>query len=190
MGFKILSEVPPDVLRQIRQSKIERHEGGHVQRMTKMLLSLEEIYVDKIGTQLGHALQSGTHAVRSNASDEMVLCALFHDIGKAIQDPNHAAIAAEMLKPFVSFEAYEIVRTHTYFQRYFINKAHGTEHNLRDEYAHQPWYGLALKFNDWDAMSFDIDAKPLPVEYFLPLMEKFFGKYPSKNTADKSKDYP
>lgn len=66
--------------------------------------------------QLEHSLQTATRAERAGASEEMIVASLCHDIGKAVSEVNHAAISAEILRPFVSTETYEIIRTHQDFQ--------------------------------------------------------------------------
>ena len=50
-------------------------------------------------------------AERDGAEPEVVrpLC---HDIGKAVRAPNHPAIAAEILRPYVSDDVYDMIRTH------------------------------------------------------------------------------
>ena len=55
-------------------------------------------------------------ARRAGADDEMVLISLIHDIGKVISVMNHGQIAAEIIKPYVSDEAYHTIRTHQDFQ--------------------------------------------------------------------------
>src|SRR5262245_14299177 len=70
--------------------------------MIKVLLRQLEEHVDGFPVnQLEHSLQTATRALRSGASEEIIVLALCHDIGKAISDPNHGAIHAEMLKPYV-----------------------------------------------------------------------------------------
>ena len=46
----------------------------------------------------------------------MVVASLCHDIGKTFSNMNHPAIAAEMLRPWVSDEAYWVVKYHQDFQ--------------------------------------------------------------------------
>src|SRR5262245_19764632 len=67
-------------------------------------------------SQLHHALQTATMARRDNASDELVLAALCHDIGKAISIPNHAEISASIIRKYVSEPVHQIVLTHQDFQ--------------------------------------------------------------------------
>ena len=75
-----------------------------------MLRSLEDVYAGFGVSQLHHALQTATMAKRANAADEMVLAALCHDIGKVVSIPNHSEISAEIVRPYVSEEAYQVVR--------------------------------------------------------------------------------
>ena len=63
------------------------------------LSRLEAIDVGFAANQLTHSLMAATLARRSGASDEEVVAALTHDLGKLFSIPNHGPIAAEMLKP-------------------------------------------------------------------------------------------
>ena len=54
--------------------------------------------------QLAHSVQTATRAERAGASEEMIVASLCHDIGKTISDVNHAAISAEILRPYVATE--------------------------------------------------------------------------------------
>src|ERR1051325_10365271 len=86
-------------------------------QIIKALLAQLEAQVDGFAVnQLVHGLQTATRAERAGASEEVIVAALCHDIGKAISVENHPAIAAEILKPYVARETYEIIRTHQDFQ--------------------------------------------------------------------------
>lgn len=142
-----------------------------------MLLQLEE-QVDGFETnQLVHALQTATRAVRDGADEELIVAALCHDIGKVISVVNHPAIAAEILKPYVSRETYEIIRTHQDFQGRHYYALMGKDANARDQYRNEPWYALAERFTDeWDQASFDPHYDTLPLEYFEPMINRVFSK--------------
>lgn len=76
------------------------------ERIRAMLLQLQE-QVGGLGVnQLQHSLQTATRALRAGASEELIVAALCHDLGTAISLENHSAIAAEILKPYVSLEVY------------------------------------------------------------------------------------
>lgn len=143
-----------------------------------MLRSLEGVYVGFQVDQLHHALQTACMAEKANASDEMVLASLCHDMGKAVSIANHGAIAAEMLKPYVSDDTYQIIRTHQDFQGRHYYEYFGKSATLRDQYADEPWYALAEQFTDeWDQAAFDPAFKVKPLEEFEPLIKQFFGKF-------------
>src|SRR3954465_648770 len=81
-----------------------------------MLRSLADITDGFATDQLTHCLQTATRAERAGADPEGVVASLCHDIGKAISVPNHPAIAAEILKPYVRDEVYSMIRAHQDFQ--------------------------------------------------------------------------
>lgn len=127
--------------------------------------------------QLHHALQTATRAERAGAPEELIVAALCHDIGKVISVVNHPAIAAEMLRPYVSHETYEIIRTHQDFQGKHYYALMGKDPNARLKYAREPWYALAVKFtDDWDQASFDPDYDTLPLAHFEPMIDRVFSK--------------
>lgn len=146
--------------------------------LIKSMLRQLEAQVDGFETnQLVHALQTATRAVRDNASEELVVAALCHDIGKVISVINHPAIAAEILKPYVTRATYEIIRTHQDFQGRHYYALMGMNPNARQQYQDQPWYALAETFTDeWDQRSFDPHYDTLPFEYFEPMIDRLFSK--------------
>ena len=54
-------------------------------------------------------------AEQAGADPDMVVAGLCHDMGKIISNANHPAIAAEMIRPWVSEEAYWVVKVHQDF---------------------------------------------------------------------------
>ncbi|MET0387972.1 MAG: HD domain-containing protein [Polyangiales bacterium] len=148
-------------------------------RVLDMLKSFEGVKLGFGVDQLHHMLQTATMAKRANASDELVLCALVHDIGKYISVANHGAIAAELLKPYVSRDAYHIVRTHQDFQGKHYYEYFGMATDLRERHRNEPWFEAARVFTDeWDQAAFDPAFKVLPLEEFEPLVQQFFGRFP------------
>lgn len=148
-----------------------------------MLLKLEEQVDGFAVNQLLHGLQTATRALRDGAPEEVIVAALCHDIGKVISVENHPAIAAEILKPFVSRETYEIVRTHQDFQGRHYYALIGKDPAARLQYAEKPWYELACRFTDeWDQTSFDPDYDTLPLSHFEPMIERIFAQ-PKKESG-------
>lgn len=148
-----------------------------------MLLQLEEQVDGFTVDQLRHGLQTATRALRDGASEEMIVAALCHDIGKVVSQENHPAIAAEILKPFVSRETYEIVRTHQDFQGRHYYALMGKDPEARRQYASEPWYGKACVFTDgWDQTSFDPEYDTLPLSHFEPMIDRVFAS-PRRESA-------
>jgi predicted HD phosphohydrolase len=159
-------------------------------RIKSMLFQLEDLWEGHLVKGLEHALQTATRAVRDGASEELVVAALCHDIGTAFSTENHAAIAAEILKPYVSNDTYEIIRTHHDFQGKYYYSFLGKDPDARRVYADEPWYRDACRFSDkWDQLAFDPDYDSLPFEYFVPMIDRVFQKpraYSSNAATPKS----
>jgi len=152
------------------------NQGRVAERMLDLLRSLADI-TDGFGTdQLTHCLQTATMAERAGADDEVVFAALLHDVGKAISVPNHPAIAAEMIRPYVRPEVYEMIRVHQDFQGKHYYHHFGGDPEAREKHrstlSADEWE-LAERFADeWDQRAFDPAYDTLPLEHFEPLVRE------------------
>lgn len=160
----------------IRDAVSERQAG--MPKMVKSMLAKLEEQVDGFAVnQLEHGLQTATRALRAGASEELIVASLCHDIGKAISCANHAGISAEILKPYVSRETYEIIRTHQDFQGRHYYALMGKDPEARRQYVNEPWYRQACQFTDeWDQAAFDPEYDTLPLSHFEPLIDRLFGQ--------------
>jgi predicted HD phosphohydrolase len=141
-----------------------------------LLRSLEGMVMGFAVDQLVHSLQTATRAERGGEDTEMVVASLCHDIGKAISVPNHPRIAAEILRPYVNDEVYDVVRTHQDFQGRHYYHHFGGDPNAREQYRGEPWFALGERFADvYDQTAFDPDYDTLPLEHFEPLVRKVFA---------------
>ena len=157
--------------------EVGKRQARMPQIIKSMLAQLEEQVDGFQIDQLQHGLQTATRAVRDGASEEVVVAALCHDIGKVISVDNHPAIAAEILKPYVSRETYEIVRTHQDFQGRHYYALMGKDPDARKQYENEPWYDRAVQFTDeWDQASFDAEYDTLPLSYFEPMIDRVFAR--------------
>src|SRR5437588_10973468 len=108
------------------------------QRQGEQVLALLRMLSDKVDgfavDQLTHCLQTATRAERAGADPEVVLAALCHDIGKAVSVPNHPAIAAEILKPYVRDEVYRMILVHQDFQGRHYYAYFDRDPDARDQY--------------------------------------------------------
>ncbi|MEW6129312.1 MAG: HD domain-containing protein [Acidobacteriota bacterium] len=166
--------------------EVAKRQATMPQIIKNMLAQLEE-QIDGFNIdQLQHGLQTATRAERAGASEEMIVAALCHDIGKVISVENHPAIAAEILKPYVSRETYEIVRTHQDFQGKHYYALIGKDPNARQQYENQAWYAKARQFTDeWDQSSFDDQYDTLPLAHFEPMIDRVFAE-PLRGRVDKA----
>ena len=127
---------------------------------------------------LQHCLQTATRAARANASDEMVLAALLHDVGIAISYPGHAQISASIIRPFVSEAVYKTVLHHHEFELAHYGHRIGESTTMRDLYLNKPWYATAAHFVDeWVQVSYDPNYNSYTLNEFKPLIEATFAKH-------------
>lgn len=146
------------------------------ERLLDLLRSLADI-TDGFGTdQLTHCLQTATLAERAGADDDVVFASLLHDVGKAISVPNHPAIAAEIIRPYVRPEVYDMIRVHQDFQGRHYYAHFGGDPDAREQHREalsaEAW-ALSERFADeWDQVAFDPAYDTEPLEHFEPLVRR------------------
>ncbi len=161
---------------------IAKEHGKHQQtaapqQIMESLRRLEAIEVGFGANQLVHSLMTATLARRDGGSDEEVVAALCHDIGKLMSIPNHGAIAAEILKPYVSDNLYWTIKYHQDFQGKYYYEHLGMDKDARDKFRGEPWFDTAEKLVDrWDAPAFDPDYAVDSLESFEPEVTRVFSK--------------
>jgi len=105
------------------------------------------------------------------------LISLIHDIGKVINVPNHGQICAEIIKPYVSDDAYHIIRTHQDFQGEHYYHYQGKPRDLRNQYKDETWYEKAEEFTDkWDQAAFDPNYESMSLDDFEPMVHRVLSK--------------
>jgi predicted HD phosphohydrolase len=124
-----------------------------------------------------HSLQTATRALRDGRDEEYVVCALLHDIGDTLGSWNHPDIAAAMLKPFVSEANHWTVQQHGIFQGHYFFHHLGMDRELRAQFAGHPHYERTAEFCElYDNPAFDAAAETLPIEHFMPMIERVFAQ--------------
>ncbi len=142
-----------------------------------MLRSLASVTDGFATDQLTHCLQTATLAEQAGADEELVVASLCHDVGKAVSVPNHAAIAAEMLKPYVRPDVYWMLKVHQDFQGKHYYHHFGGNPDAREQYVGHPAFDMTATFtDDWDQVAFDPDYPTLPLEHFEPMVRRVFGR--------------
>ncbi len=150
-------------------------------RILSMLRALDGYVQGFAISQLQHSLQTATMAERAGADPDIVVAALCHDIGKYISNANHPAVAAEIIRPWVSEKAYWIVKHHQDFQGRHYYARIGLDPEMRRRHLGHEFYEAAEQFVDeWDQAAFDGDYDTLPLEHFEPLVRDVFSKPPRR----------
>jgi predicted HD phosphohydrolase len=153
------------------------NQGRVADRILAMLESLADITDGFSTDQLTHCLQTATLAERAGAEPEIVFASLCHDIGKAVSVPNHPAIAAEILRPYVSDDTYHMIKAHQDFQGRHYYAHFGGNPDARAKYEGESWFELTATFaDDWDQVAFDPDYDTLPLEHFEPLVREMTAR--------------
>ena len=160
----------------------EKYVKDTSKRVIKVLKSLDSSLGGYQVSRLEHSLQTASRAKRQGADEEMIVAALLHDIGDEIAPLNHSELAASVLKPFVSEKTRWIIEKHGLFQTYYYNHHYGKKRNLRDKYFGHPHYEDTINFcHKWDQASFDPAYNTIPLEEFIPMVERIFNRDPYKN---------
>jgi len=126
--------------------------------------------------RLTHSLQSATLALRDNANEEQIVCALLHDVGDNYAPHNHGQFAASILRPYVSDENHWVVAHHGIFQGYYYFHHYDGDRHARDRFKSNPHYEACVNFCErWDQRAFDPDYDTLPLEHFEPMVRRLFA---------------
>lgn len=148
----------------------------------RVLLHLQRLRGDHHGYPIDrydHCLQTATRALNAGADEEMVVCALLHDIGDDLAPANHAEIAAAILAPFIDPLNTWMIRHHELFQGYHYRHFFGQDRHAREDYVQHPAYERTVRFCDeWDQSSFDLDYPTLPLSDFVPMVERILAREP------------
>ena len=148
-------------------------EGRRAEQLLTMLLSLDDVCDGGDLSELAHALQVASRAERAGADEDVVLAALFHDLGKVFGDAGHGPVSAEVLAPPLRPDVVEVVRHHGAFTARHWNEIPAGDPDPRDAFRSEPWFGLACRFvDDWDMASFDPGYDAYPLEHFAALVRR------------------
>lgn len=148
-------------------SCIDARQLNPTDQIMQMLGQLRHIHHGFPVDQLEHALQTGTRARRAGMDREIVVASLCHDMAKVISPFSHEVMAAEILKPYVRDEVYNMLRYHGIFQGRFFWQHIGRDHLTYEKYQNESWYRLAFEFTrDLDAPAFDLKYQSDSLESF------------------------
>ena len=162
---------------------LDKHDKKYIEgtadRLLKFMSGLNSTLEGYKISRLEHSLQTATRALNDKAVDEMIVAALFHDIGDELAPLNHSEYAAAVLKPYVSEKTRWIVEKHGEFQMYYYAHHLGGNRNQREKYRGHKYYQETMDFCEkWDQKSFDPNFKSLSLKEFEPFVKKIFGRKP------------
>ncbi|MEC9449067.1 MAG: HD domain-containing protein [Actinomycetota bacterium] len=124
-----------------------------------------------------HCLQSATRALRNGEDDEMVVAALLHDVGDPIAPENHSAVAADILRPYVSDRTHWIIRHHGLFQGYYYFHHLGADRDAREAFRDHEWFDDCAAFcEEYDQNCFERNHDTIALEEFEPMVRDLFSR--------------
>jgi len=124
-------------------------------------------------TRYEHSLQAATRAHRAGEDEEMVVCALLHDVGDYLAPANHSEVAAAMLRPYISEKNYWIIKHHGVFQGFYYLHHQGQDPNARDRWRDHPHYQATVDFcAKYDQCSFDPEYPSESLDFFAPMVRR------------------
>jgi predicted HD phosphohydrolase len=123
--------------------------------------------------RLEHSVQTATRAMRDGADEELIVCALLHDVGETLGPLNHGDVVAAVLKPFISEQNHWVLAKHPIFQTYFYAQHLGLDPNARDQYKDSPYFQACVDFTtNWDEISFEPGYDSEPLSTFEPMVRR------------------
>ena len=88
-----------------------------------------------------------------------------------------ADFAATLLEPYISEKNFWILKHHGIFQGYYFFHFLGLDRDMRDKYKdHEYWKDCAEFCAKYDQNSFDPKYDTLPIETFIPMLERVLSQ--------------
>jgi len=149
------------------------------QRLLAQLKLLQGSFGGQHVTRYEHSLQTASRAQRAGECEEFVVAALLHDIGDLLAPDNHADIAADILRPYVSRYTFWMVKHHGIFQGYYFWDKIGKNKNERERFRDHPAFEMTERFcGEYDQQAFDPSYDTIPLEDFEPMVNRIFARTP------------
>ena len=107
----------------------------------------------------------------------MVVAALLHDVGDPIAPENHSAVAADILRPYVSDRTHWIIRHHGLFQGYYYFHHLGADRDAREAFRGHEWFDDCAAFcEEYDQNCFERNHDTMALEEFEPMVRDLFSR--------------
>ena len=153
------------------------HQSGHIDRILRHFLELDEDAGGFAVTRVEHSLQTATRAHRDGRDEEYVVCALLHDIGDLLLPASHAEMGAAILKPYVSDRNHWMLAHHGIFQGYYFFHHLGLDRDMREEFRGHPDFEYTARFcHLYDQSAFDPAYDSMPLDAFEPMVRRVMAR--------------
>ena len=153
------------------------HQSGHIDRILRHFLELDEDAGGFAVTRVEHSLQTATRAHRDGRDEEYVVCALLHDIGDLLLPASHAEMGAAILKPYVSERHHWMLAHHGIFQGYYFFHHLGLDRDMREEFRGHPDFEYTAQFcHLYDQNAFDPAYDSMPLDAFEPMVRRVMAR--------------
>ena len=163
------------LLKKLEDKYVEGTADRIMETLKHLNTSLEGYQVSR----LEHSLQTATRSLRDDASEEMIVASLLHDIGDELAPHNHSEFAASIIRPFVSEKTSWIIEKHGIFQMYYYAHHLGGNKNEKEKYKGHKYYQATIDFCEkWDQKSFNPNYDTLSLKEFESYVRKIFSRTP------------
>ena len=127
-----------------------------------------------------HSLQTATRAHVAGEDESAVVLALLHDVADNIQfSADHGAIACLVFGAWLTEAQRWTLVHHGEFQNYFRAFRPEPVRRGADRWQGHPHYEATLRFCErYDQNSFDPAYRSLPLDFFAPMVHRFFARTP------------
>ncbi len=126
-----------------------------------------------------HCLQTATRMYRASCSEEDIVVGLLHDVGFVTCNETHGEFAAALLRPFVSERNHWMLLHHAVFQQFHCHELAGCDRHARDRWKEHPHFTWTAEFVEkYDQCTISHDEEILPIDAFIPMVERLFSKPP------------
>ena len=131
-----------------------------------------------------HGLQAATLALRDGRDEEAVVVALLHDIGFTLAHEHHGPFAAMVLGPYIGEANRWMLVHHGAFVDHHALMHPTIDRDARERWRGHPHFDWAATFAErYDQASMSAAGEILPLEAFLPRVERLFARVPRRSEA-------